>query len=115
MGRTLMRICTYLVLFAAAFSSGTYAAEVVGTLTDRKGKGADGARVTVRCDGFEQSVFVAAVTGQYRVQNVPDNASCVLVIHFEGAKSAPHSFTTTTGRTRYDRRIRRVGNSVVYL
>jgi hypothetical protein len=115
MSTTLMRICTCLVFVLGAFSTGTYAAEVVGTLTDRKGEGADGARVTVTCDGFEETVFVAAVTGNYRVKNVPDNAACVLVIHFNGADSAPHSFTTTTERTRYDRRIRRVGNSVEYL
>ena len=115
MSRTLMSICTCLVLSAAAFSTGALAAEVVGNLTDRKGDGAKGARVTVTCDGFEKSVFVAAVTGQYRVKDVPDNAACVLVIHYEGASSAPYSFTTTTERTRYNRRIRRVGNSVEYL
>ena len=115
MSRILMRICTCLVLVAPVFSTGANAAEVVGTLTDRKGDGADGARVTVTCDGFEKSVFVAAVTGQYRVKNVPDNAACVLVIHYNGANSAPHNFTTTTERTRYNRRIRRVGNSVEYL
>jgi len=115
MSRTLMGICTCLVLVAGAFSSGAHAAEVVGNLTDRKGDGAKGARVTVTCDGFEQSVFVAAVTGQYRVKNVPDNAECVLVIHYEGADSAPYSFVTTTERTRYNRRIRRVGNSVEFL
>lgn len=90
-------------------------AEVVGTLTDRKGGGAKGARVTVTCDGFEKSVFVSAVNGQYRVKNVPDNTECVLVINFDGANSAPHSFVTTTERTRFNRRIRRVGNSVEYL
>ena len=115
MSRTLMSIRVCLVFIAAAFSTGTDAAEVVGTLTDRKGEGADGARVTVTCDGFEQTVFVAAITGNYRVKNVPDNAACVLVIHFDGADSAPHSFTTTTERTRYSRRLRRVGNSVEYL
>lgn len=115
MRRTLMRIFTCLVLIAATFSTGTYAAEVVGTLTDRRGKGAEGARVTVTCDGFEKTVFVAAITGQYRVKNVPDNAACILVINYDGANSAPHSFTTTTDRTRYNRRIRRVGNSVEYL
>ena len=44
MSRTLMRICTCLVLLAAAFSTGAYAAGVVGTLTDRKGGGAEGYR-----------------------------------------------------------------------
>jgi hypothetical protein len=112
---TLMKICTCLVPIAAAFSTGVYAAEVVGTLTDRKGGGAKGARVTVTCDNFEKSVFVSAVSGQYRVKNVPDNAACVLVIYYDGANSAAHSFTTTTERTRYSRRIRRVGNSVEYL
>ncbi len=115
MSRTLMSIFTCMVLMVAAFSTGAHAAEVVGNLTDRSDKGADGARVTVTCDGFEKSVFVAAVTGQYRVKDVPDNAACVLVIHYQGADSAPYSFTTTTERTRYDRRIRRVGNSVEYL
>lgn len=115
MSRTLKRICTCLAVVAAAFSTGTYAAEVVGTLTDRTGDGADSARVTVTCDGFEKTAFVAAVTGRYRVKNVPDNAACVLVIHFEGADSAPHSFTTTTERTQFNRRIRRVGNSVEFL
>jgi hypothetical protein len=103
------------VLIGAAISTEAYAAEVVGTLTDRKGEGAKGAKVTVTCDGFEKSVFVAAVTGHYRVKNVPDNAACVLVINYDGANSAPHSFTTTTERTPYNRRIRRVGNSVEYL
>ena len=115
MSTTLKRICTCLVLVAAAFSSGAYAAEVVGNLTDRKGDGAKGAKVTVTCDGFEKSVFVAAVTGAYRVKNVPDNTACVLVINYEGANSAPHNFTTTTGRTRHNGRIRRVGSSVEYL
>ena len=115
MRRTWKRIFTCFALIATAFSTGAYAAEVVGTLTDRKGDGAKGARVTVTCDGFEKSVFVAAVTGQYRVKNVPDNAACVLVIHYDGANSAPYTFTTTTERTRYNRRIRRVGNSVEYL
>jgi hypothetical protein len=96
-------------------ASSVHAAEVVGTLTDRKGDGAKGARVTVTCDGFEKSVFVSAVNGQYRVKKVPDNAACVLVISFDGANSAPHNFTTTTEKTRYNRRIRRVGNSVEYL
>ena len=115
MSRTLMRNFTCLVLIATAFSSGAYAAEVVGNLTDRKGGGAKGARVTVTCDGFEKTVFVSAVNGQYRVKNVPDNAACVLVIYYDGANSAPYTFTTTTERTRYNRRIRRVGNSVEYL
>ena len=95
--------------------TGAHAAEVVGTLTDRKGEGAAGAKVTVTCDGFQKSVFVSAVNGQYRVKNVPDNTACTMVINFDGANSAPHQFTTTTDRTRINRRIRRVGNSVEYL
>jgi hypothetical protein len=34
MSRTLMGICTCLVLIVAALSTGAHAAEVVGTLTD---------------------------------------------------------------------------------
>ena len=115
MTRTLALICMCILPIGVAVSTGAYAAEVVGNLTDRKGEGAKGARVTVTCGGFEDSVFVSAVNGQYRVKNVPDNAACVLVIQYNGAYSEPHNFTTTTEKTRYNRRIRRVGNSVEYL
>lgn len=91
-----------------------FAAEVVGTITEQSGRGAQNARVTVSCGEFERTV-ITSISGQYRVKGVPDQSPCTFVIQYQGAKTEPHSFNTVSEQTRFNRKVRRVGNSLAIL
>jgi len=86
------------------FSCCVFAAEIVGTITDR-GRGAQNARVTVTCDGFEDTA-ITSISGQYRIKNVPDGRACNLVIWYKSGSTEPHSFETTSGRMPFNHKIR---------
>ena len=105
------QILAFMCMFT--LSCCAYAAEAVGTITEQSGRGAQNARVTVTCDGFE-STKATSLTGKYRIKGVPDGSPCQLVIQYQGAKSDPHGFTAS-GETRYNVRVRRVGNSLAIL
>jgi hypothetical protein len=86
------------------FSSGTYAADLSGIITDRTGRGAQGAAVAVTCGDFSKSVFTA-ISGNYHIADLPDESECRLTITFRGVSSQPHDFRTTTGRMTFSRRV----------
>jgi len=81
-----------------------FATELSGTITDRTGRGAQGAEITVTCGEFRKSVFTA-LSGDYYVPDVPDDQDCSLVIRFRGVESEPHTFKTTSDRVRFSRRV----------
>ena len=95
-----------------AFSSTTFAAEVVGTITEHSGRGAQGAAVTVTCGDFEQTA-ITAISGQYRVMDVPDESDCTLTITYKGATSEPEAFSVTSERMTFSRRIRQYQGRLV--
>ena len=88
-----------------AFSGYAFAAEVVGIITEHSGRGAQGAAVTVTCGEFEQTA-ITAISGQYRVKDVPEGSDCALTITYKGASSEPEAFTMTSERMTFSRRVR---------
>lgn len=91
-------------VFLLTMSLCAYATEVAGTITDRTGRGAQGAAITVACGGFKKTVFTA-FSGDYYIPDVPDESACSLVIKFRGVESEPHDFKTTSGRMTFSRRV----------
>ena len=90
--------------FLFTISVCAFGAEVAGTITDRTGRGAQGAAITVTCGAFKKSVFTA-LSGDYYIPDVPDDQDCSLVIRFRGVESEPHHFKTSSARVRFSRRI----------
>lgn len=91
-------------VFLFTISVCAFGAEVAGTITDRTGKGAQGAAITVTCGDFKKAVFTA-LSGDYYIPDVPDDQDCSLVIRFRGVESEPHKFKSTSGRIRFSRRV----------
>ena len=91
-------------VFLSTISLCAYATEVAGIITDRTGRGAQGAAITVTCGEFKKTVFTA-LSGDYHIPDVPDETTCSLVIKFRGVESEPHNFKTTSGRVTFSRRV----------
>ena len=96
------QLLAFVFLFTLSWC--TYASEVAGIITDRSGRGAQGAAITVTCGEFKKTVFTA-LSGDYHIPDVPDESACSLVIKFRGVASEPHEFNTTSGRVTFSRRV----------
>ena len=91
-------------VFLLTISVCSYGTELSGTITDRTGRGAQGAAISVTCGEYKKSVFTA-LSGDYYIPDVPDNSDCSLTIRFRGVDSEPHEFKTTSARVRFSRRV----------
>ena len=97
-----------------ALSCSAFAAEVQGTISDRMDRGAQNATVTVTCGDFNKTVYTA-MSGDYYIRHVPDNAACSLTIEWQNVRSKPHQFKTTSGATTFSRRVEPYEGKLVFI
>jgi len=91
-----------------------YATDVGGIITDRMGRGAQGAAITVTCGDFKKTAFTT-FSGDYHIPDVPDASACSLTIKLRGVTSEPHDFKTTSGRMTFSRRVEPYKGRLVFL
>ena len=102
----------FICMFTLAGSA--YATDIVGIITDRTDRGAQGATVTVSCGEFEKTV-TTAMSGDYRITGVPEGSTCSLSIKFRDVSSEPYAFSTTSERMTFSRRVQRYKDKLEFL
>jgi len=106
MTRLLTLFFLYLIVIGAE------ATEIEGSIKNASGAGADGAVVTVACGEYTKSEKVGN-DGRYRINDVPDEEACTLLITLSGAKTNPYPFRSNSGKLTFNQKIKQYGNRLV--